>query len=77
LKTYIASEDKGITTSAGHVRKLLGRCIDLGRRYKQTKDDKDYFEALRLLGTATHCLEVSRNRLEISGVILILWMSNL
>ena len=57
LKTYIASEDKGITTSAGLVRDLFGRCIYLGRKYGQTKDKADLYEALRLLGTGCHCLE--------------------
>ena len=55
LKTYIASEDKGITTSAGMVRDLLRRCIDLGQR--SGGRGPDFYEALRLLGTATHCLE--------------------
>jgi hypothetical protein len=50
MKNYIASEDKGITTSSGLVRNLFGQAIDLGRRYKETKDDKDFYEALRLLG---------------------------
>jgi hypothetical protein len=36
------------------VRNLFGKAIDLGRRYKDTKDDKDFYEALRLLGTACH-----------------------
>lgn len=57
LKQYIASEDLGITTSAGMVRRLFRRCIELGRQYTQTKDEKDLYEALRLLGTACHCLE--------------------
>jgi hypothetical protein len=57
MKNYIASEDLGITTSSGLVRNLFGKAIDLGRRYKETKDDKDFFEALRLLGTGCHCLE--------------------
>jgi len=57
MKNYIASEDKGITTSSGLVRNLFGKAIDLGRRYKETKDDKDFYEALRLLGTGCHCLE--------------------
>lgn len=57
LKAYIASEDKGITTSAGLVRNLFGKAIDLGRRYKQSRDDRDYYEALRLMGTGCHCLE--------------------
>ncbi|KAF2664141.1 Het-C-domain-containing protein [Microthyrium microscopicum] len=56
LKVYIASEDRGITTSAGMVRNLLHRCIDLARR-SRNKDDSQFFEALRLLGTATHCME--------------------
>ncbi|KAJ4292439.1 hypothetical protein N0V90_009101 [Kalmusia sp. IMI 367209] len=55
LKNYIASEDLGITTSAGMVRDLLRRCIDLGQR--SGGRGPDFYEALRLLGTATHCLE--------------------
>ncbi|PVI06738.1 Het-C-domain-containing protein [Periconia macrospinosa] len=55
LKNYIASEDLGITTSAGMVRDLFRRCIDLGRR--SGGRGPDFYEALRLLGTATHCLE--------------------
>jgi hypothetical protein len=55
LKNYIASEDMGITTSAGMVRDLLRRCIDLARR--SGGHGPDFHEALRLLGTATHCLE--------------------
>ena len=55
LKNYIASEDLGITTSAGMVRDLLRRSIDLGRR--SGGSGPDFYEALRLLGTATHCLE--------------------
>ncbi|KAF2681074.1 Het-C-domain-containing protein [Lentithecium fluviatile CBS 122367] len=55
LKNYIASEDMGITTSAGMVRDLLRRCIDLGRR--SGGRGADFHEALRLLGTATHCME--------------------
>jgi hypothetical protein len=55
LKNYIASEDLGITTSAGMVRDLLRRCIDLGQRSRG--QGPDFYEALRLLGTATHCLE--------------------
>ncbi|KAI4745181.1 Het-C-domain-containing protein [Aureobasidium sp. EXF-12298] len=57
LKNYIASEDLGITTSAQLVRNLFGRCIDLGRSFNRSRDKKEFYEALRLLGTATHCLE--------------------
>ncbi|KAI9705812.1 MAG: hypothetical protein M1836_005218 [Candelina mexicana] len=57
LKNYIASERLGITTSAGLVRNLFGRSIELGRRYARSKDKADLFEALRLLGTGCHCLE--------------------
>jgi hypothetical protein len=55
LKHYIASEDMGITTSAAMVRDLFRRCIDLGRR--SGGRGPDFYEALRLLGTACHCLE--------------------
>ncbi|KAF2731572.1 Het-C-domain-containing protein [Polyplosphaeria fusca] len=57
LKNYIASEDLGITTSAGMVRDLFRRCIDLGRRYNNGGTKADLYEALRLLGTGCHCLE--------------------
>lgn len=55
LKSYIASEDLGIVTSAGLVRKLFLQSIDLGRR--SGGRGADFHEALRLLGTALHCLE--------------------
>lgn len=57
LKNYIASEDAGIATSAGLVRNVLGKCIELGRRYGQSGKKADLHEALRLLGTGLHCLE--------------------
>ncbi|OCK85515.1 Het-C-domain-containing protein [Lepidopterella palustris CBS 459.81] len=57
LKNYIASEDMGITTSAGMVRDLFRRCIELGRQYNRSKNKADFYESLRLLGTACHCLE--------------------
>ena len=86
LKHYIATEDIGITTSAGMVKDLYKKCIQLGRRYNQngdkvcalnmalvlrfvksisdmsmpcmlTKLQRDFYEALRLMGTANHCLE--------------------
>ncbi|KIW54876.1 hypothetical protein PV05_07207 [Exophiala xenobiotica] len=57
LKNYIASEGMGIDTSAGLVRKLFGRSIELGRQYARSKNKKDLYEALRLLGTGSHCLE--------------------
>jgi hypothetical protein len=55
LKSYIASEDLGIVTSAGMVRSLFLQCIDLGRR--SGGSGPEFYEALRLLGTALHCLE--------------------
>lgn len=57
MKRYIATEGADITTSAGLVRRLFGRSIELGRRYKESGDERDFYEALRLMGTACHCLE--------------------
>lgn len=57
MKNYIASENMGIDTSAGLVRNLLRRSIELGRSYGRNKNKPDLYEALRLLGTACHCLE--------------------
>lgn len=57
LKNYIATETIGITTSAGLVRNLFGRSIQLGRQYARSHSEADLYEALRLLGTGCHCLE--------------------
>ncbi|RHZ66965.1 hypothetical protein CDV55_107753 [Aspergillus turcosus] len=57
LKNYIASEDLGIGTSAGLVRRVFKRSVELGRRYARSRNDDDLHEALRLLGTGLHCLE--------------------
>jgi hypothetical protein len=57
LKAYIASEDRGITTSAGLVRDIYKRSIALARRSKRSGSKDDLYEAFRLLGTANHCLE--------------------
>jgi len=57
LKNYIANEEIGITTSAGHVRDLFTRCVRLGRSYARGNNEDELFEALRLLGTGLHCLE--------------------
>ena len=57
MKNYIANERAGIMTSALHVRRLFGKCIELGRRYNRSQNKDDLYEALRLLGTGLHCLE--------------------
>ncbi|KAJ5341916.1 hypothetical protein N7541_011040 [Penicillium brevicompactum] len=57
LKNYIANEDAGIDTSAALIRSVLGRSIQLGRRYGESGNKDDLYEALRLLGTGLHCLE--------------------
>lgn len=57
LKVYIASEKAGIETSAGLVRKLFEKSIELGRKYHKENNKADFYEALRLLGTGLHCLE--------------------
>ncbi|KKZ65858.1 hypothetical protein EMCG_08363 [[Emmonsia] crescens] len=57
LKNYIASEDLGIDTSAGLLRRVFGECIALGRKFSRSKRQADLHEALRLLGTGLHTLE--------------------
>ncbi|RDA90761.1 hypothetical protein CP533_2960 [Ophiocordyceps camponoti-saundersi (nom. inval.)] len=57
MKNYIANEHAGIMTSAQHVRRLFGGCIELGRRYKENGNKDDMYESLRLMGTGLHCLE--------------------
>ncbi|CUS14189.1 unnamed protein product [Tuber aestivum] len=57
LKAYIASEDRGMDTSAGLVRRRFEEAIEKGRAYGRDGRDVDLYEALRLLGTGLHCLE--------------------
>lgn len=57
MKVYIAAEDRGIQTSAELLRRLLGGCIELGRKYSRSNRSEDLYEALRLMGTGLHCLE--------------------
>ncbi|CEL06718.1 Putative NIMA-interacting protein TinC [Aspergillus calidoustus] len=57
LKNYIANEHVGIATSAGLVRQVFTRSVQLGRRYARSRNQEDLHEALRLLGTGLHCLE--------------------
>ncbi|KAH8905987.1 Het-C-domain-containing protein [Coniochaeta sp. PMI_546] len=57
MKNYIANERANIMTSALHVRRLFGKCIELGRNYQRSNNKADLYEALRLLGTGLHCLE--------------------
>jgi hypothetical protein len=57
LKVYIASENAGVETSAGLVRRLFEKSIEHGRKYKESDNKDDFYEALRLLGTGLHCLE--------------------
>jgi len=57
LKAYIASEDRGMDTSAGLVRRKFEEAIEKGRAYGRDGREADLCEALRLLGTGLHCLE--------------------
>ncbi|KAK4188491.1 ATP-dependent RNA helicase DDX42 [Podospora australis] len=57
MKNYIANENIGIMNSATHCRTLLTKCIELGRSYGRSGNKDELYEALRLLGTALHCLE--------------------
>ncbi|KAF3940994.1 hypothetical protein ABW19_dt0209592 [Dactylella cylindrospora] len=57
MKNYISNERINIMSSGKHVRSLFTKCIELGRKYGREKNKADYCEALRLLGTALHCLE--------------------
>ncbi|KAL2864869.1 heterokaryon incompatibility protein Het-C-domain-containing protein [Aspergillus lucknowensis] len=57
LKNYIANERLDIATSAGLVRRVFRRSVQLGRKYARSGNEEDLHEALRLLGTGLHCLE--------------------
>jgi len=43
--------------TAGLLRKLFGRSIELGRQYARSGNHAELFEAFRLMGTGLHCIE--------------------
>jgi hypothetical protein len=57
MKNYIANESGQWDTSAAYVRRNMIRCIEMGRRARQTGADADLWEAYRLLGGFLHTLE--------------------
>ncbi|KAF8068741.1 heterokaryon incompatibility protein HET-C [Lyophyllum atratum] len=57
MKNYIANEQGGWDTSKALVRRLLERCIHLGRQHRAQGQKGDEYEAYRLLGTLLHTLE--------------------
>ncbi|KAJ2892989.1 heterokaryon incompatibility protein het-c [Zalerion maritima] len=57
LKNYISNDRAGIMTSSKLLHSLLEKCIELGRRYNDSDNKADLYEALRLMGTGLHCLE--------------------
>ncbi|KAL7422224.1 hypothetical protein Q5752_002870 [Cryptotrichosporon argae] len=57
MKNYIANENGAWATSKALVRETLTRCINMGRRFKQSSNKDDQYEAFRLLGQALHTLE--------------------
>ncbi|KDR72337.1 hypothetical protein GALMADRAFT_29441, partial [Galerina marginata CBS 339.88] len=56
IQNYIAHEGQGYNTSANYIRQTLKMCIARGRS-SQRRDCEDYYEALRLFGSALHTLE--------------------
>ena len=63
MKNYIANESGDWATSAGYLRFSFGRSIHFGRQYlhgaSSQGKEADLCEALRCLGQALHCMEVS------------------
>ena len=57
LNDYIVSENMGIDTCVGLVRRLLGRCIRFGREYARNKNKNGFYEALRL-GAGLYSLKI-------------------
>ncbi|KAL9937232.1 hypothetical protein V8E36_003641 [Tilletia maclaganii] len=57
MKNYIANETGHWDTSSALVRKTLSRCIQVGRRARQSGNNEELYEAYRLLGQALHTLE--------------------
>ncbi|KAE8216958.1 hypothetical protein CF319_g8838, partial [Tilletia indica] len=59
MKNYIANESGNWDTSSALVRRTLTKCIEMGRRARQSGRAEDLYEAYRLLGQALHTLQFS------------------
>jgi hypothetical protein len=57
MKNYIANEGQSWDTSKALVRRLLERCVHVGRQHRAQGRKEDEYEAYRLLGTLLHTLE--------------------
>jgi hypothetical protein len=57
MKNYIANESGTWDTSRALVRRLLEKCVHIGRQYRSNGRKEDEYEAFRLLGTLLHTLE--------------------
>ncbi|KAI0703749.1 heterokaryon incompatibility protein Het-C-domain-containing protein [Cytidiella melzeri] len=57
MKNYIANENGSWDTSKALARRVLERCIHVGRQHRAEGRKEDLYEAYRLLGTALHTLE--------------------
>lgn len=50
-QNYIANERGHWDTSSALLRRVFGKCIEVGRRARQNNNVDDEYEAFRLLGT--------------------------
>ncbi|KAG5350799.1 hypothetical protein C0989_009227 [Termitomyces sp. Mn162] len=57
MKNYIANEQGTWDTSKALVRRLIERCVHLGRQHRAQGRKQDEYEAYRILGTLLHTLE--------------------
>ncbi|KAH0581396.1 hypothetical protein H2248_012481 [Termitomyces sp. 'cryptogamus'] len=57
MKNYIANEQGTWDTSKALVRRLIERCVHLGRQHRTQGRKQDEYEAYRILGTLLHTLE--------------------
>ena len=57
MKNYIANETGSWDTSSALVRRTLLKCIETGRQARRSGDEKQLYEAFRLLGQCLHTME--------------------
>ncbi|UZJ54049.1 hypothetical protein CBS101457_003369 [Exobasidium rhododendri] len=57
MKNYIANETGNWDTSSALVRRTVIQCITLGRQARRSGDEKQLYEAYRLLGQLLHTCE--------------------
>jgi hypothetical protein len=68
MKNYIANESGGWDTSKALVRRLIDRCVHVGRQHRANGRKEDEYEGERAPSSTYHDLIITTQRIDFSGL---------